>query len=77
MRVDSPPPEGQEVVHLRAGGCSVVLVARGIGLPVLVHWGGDLGELSVDARARLVSARIPAVGRVTVSPGRSGIVGSG
>jgi alpha-galactosidase len=66
MRVESPPPEGPEVVHLRAGGCSIVLDARGPGLPLLLHWGADLGELSGTARAGLVTARVPAVARSTL-----------
>jgi alpha-galactosidase len=34
------------LVYLRAAGVSVLLDGRGGGLPVLVHWGADLGALS-------------------------------
>jgi alpha-galactosidase len=35
-------------VHLRAGGVSLLLDARGPGLPSVLHWGADLGH-DVDA----------------------------
>lgn len=36
------------LTHLRAAGVSVVLDTRGGGLPAVLHWGRDLGELSDD-----------------------------
>ena len=32
--------------HLRAAGTSFVLDARGTGVPVVIHWGSDLGAVS-------------------------------
>ena len=46
-------------VHLRAGGVSLLLDARGPGLPVVLHWGADLGA-DVDPPA-LALAAVPAV----------------
>ncbi len=46
-------------VHLRAGGVSLLLDARGPGLPVVLHWGGDLGT-DVDP-ASVALASVPAV----------------
>jgi alpha-galactosidase len=47
-------------VHLRAGGVSLVLEAGGAGepLPVVLHWGPDLGD-DLDGEA-LASALVPA-----------------
>ena len=36
------------IVHLRSDTVSVVIDARGDGLPVLLHWGRPLGELSEE-----------------------------
>ena len=41
------------LTHLRAGGVSVVLDTRGGGLPAVLHWGRDLGELPDDELAAL------------------------
>ena len=46
-------------VHLRAAGVSLVLDVRGPGLPVVLHWGSDLGPDS-DPEA-LALAAVPAV----------------
>ena len=54
-RTDAVPPE----LHLRQGGTSVVLDTSGAGLPSIVHWGPDLGELSDAALAGLVLASRP------------------
>ena len=43
-------------LHLRQGGTSVVLDISGPGLPSMVHWGPDLGELSAAALAGVVLA---------------------
>ncbi|MCU1440503.1 MAG: alpha-galactosidase [Rhodoglobus sp.] len=76
------------VVHLRAGGTSVVVVADAERLPRIIHWGADLGE--VDAAALAIAAR-PAIGDSAVTYpqpvpvvaqlsegwlGRPGVVGS-
>jgi alpha-galactosidase len=47
--------------HLRAGGVSLVLDARGTQVPSVLHWGADLGPLDEAALAALVDALVPAV----------------
>jgi len=47
--------------HLRAGGVSLVLDARGHGLPAVLHWGEDLGEVEASA--------LEALALVSVAPG--------
>ncbi|WP_446219352.1 alpha-galactosidase [Micromonospora sp. IBHARD004] len=49
------------IVHLRRARTSLVLDARGPGLPRIVHWGADLGPLPADDLAALVDATIPPV----------------
>jgi len=44
------------VVHLRAAGTSLLLVADAPGVPRVLHWGGDLGDLSVDETEALALA---------------------
>ncbi|MEJ5944236.1 hypothetical protein WDZ17_02875 [Pseudokineococcus basanitobsidens] len=52
-----PDPWGvPSVVHLRARRTSVLVAAQGPGLPRVLHWGGDLGELSVDETDALAAA---------------------
>jgi alpha-galactosidase len=46
-------------VHLRAGGTSVVVDARGDGLPRLVHWGADLGDVPDEVLTALADAQVP------------------
>ncbi|MDT0343325.1 alpha-galactosidase [Streptomyces litchfieldiae] len=48
-------------LHLRAAGTSLVLDCTGNGLPRVVHWGEDLGELSQGALAALTRAGVPQV----------------
>jgi len=48
--------------HLRAAGTSLVLDTSGPGAPVIVHWGGDLGELDPTDLATLAIASVPPVG---------------
>jgi alpha-galactosidase len=43
------------VVHLRAGGVSLVLDCRGPQLPLVVHWGSDLGPLTNEDLDALAS----------------------
>jgi alpha-galactosidase len=54
-------------VHLRAGGCSLVLDAGGPRLPAVLHWGADLGvERAGAAWPDLALARAPAVAKATL-----------
>jgi alpha-galactosidase len=48
-----------ETVHLRRGGTSVVLDTASAGLPTIVHWGEDLGELTASDLQSLVVASLP------------------
>ena len=43
----------EAVFHLRAGGVSVVVATSGTALPVICHWGRDLGPLDASALARV------------------------
>lgn len=76
------------IVHLRAGGVSVILDARGGRLPAVVHWGV---EVEASDLAGLAAATVPVIGsnnvdvapRVAVLPephtgwtGRPGLSGS-
>ncbi len=47
-------------VHLRAAGVSLVVGSRRGSLPVVLHWGHDLGELAADELAALAAGGIPA-----------------
>src|SRR5439155_7272174 len=49
----------ERLVHLRAGGVSLVIDARGQRLPRLVHWGHDLGETSSNLLEDLVTSSVP------------------
>jgi len=61
--------------HLRAAGTSFVLDARGTGVPVIVHWGSDLGALSRAALESLADSQVPAVGPSSIdSPLRQSIL---
>ena len=46
-------------IHLRNGGTSVVLDVARAPLPVIVHWGADLGDASEAELAGLATAAIP------------------
>ena len=49
------------IPYLRAAGTSLGRDARGTGVPVIVHWGADLGDLD-DAMLRAVAdATVPAI----------------
>ncbi|HEY8717472.1 alpha-galactosidase [Pengzhenrongella sp.] len=54
-----PTPLHAPILHLRSGGTSVVVDARGTGLPSIAHWGVDLGDLPAEALAALVDAQAP------------------
>jgi alpha-galactosidase len=45
-----------DVVHLRRAGVSLLLAVVDDGLPVVLHWGGDLGPLSGPELAGLATA---------------------
>ncbi|WP_425955915.1 alpha-galactosidase [Xylanimonas sp. McL0601] len=49
-----------DVVHLRAGGVSLVVEAGG-GLPRVVHWGADLGDLDPVSVRGVATASVPPV----------------
>ncbi|MEJ5913926.1 hypothetical protein [Pseudokineococcus sp. 1T1Z-3] len=52
-----PDPWGvPSVVHLRARGTSLLLAVGVPGLPRVLHWGADLGELTVDETDALAAA---------------------
>ncbi|PYY63302.1 alpha-galactosidase [Curtobacterium sp. MCPF17_003] len=47
-----------ELVHLTAGGVSLVLDCRDDALPAVVHWGAALGPLDTDALTALADADV-------------------
>lgn len=47
------------LVHLRAAGTSVLLDFPGDALPVVVHWGGDLGDVGPLADLALAAVAAP------------------
>ena len=55
------------VIHLRAGGTSVVVATDGGRLPRILHWGADLGELPDAALDDLARAALPAIGDSAVT----------
>ncbi|HYQ33230.1 MAG TPA: alpha-galactosidase, partial [Lapillicoccus sp.] len=57
-----PGPAGPQLHHLRAGGVSVVIAAdAAVGLPRILYWGADLGELSEDALRELAVVSVAQV----------------
>src|SRR4051812_8722468 len=53
---------GPQIHHLRAGGVSLVIgSAAGPGLPRILYWGADLGELSDDALRELAIVSVAPV----------------
>jgi alpha-galactosidase len=50
-----------ELVHLTAGGVSLVLDCRDDALPAVVHWGAALGPLDTDALTALADADVAPV----------------
>ncbi|HET9871998.1 MAG TPA: alpha-galactosidase [Propionibacteriaceae bacterium] len=57
-----PSDREGRVVHLRAAGASLVLDTRGGRLPVVRHWGADLGDLDDSDLAAVVLAAEPSRG---------------
>lgn len=47
--------------HLRAAGVSLLVDARGTGMPAVVHWGADLGDLTAGQAEAVAAASVPAV----------------
>ncbi|WP_406319657.1 alpha-galactosidase [Streptosporangium sp. NBC_01639] len=54
--------DAEGLVHLRAGGVSLVVDTRGNGLPRVVHWGADLGALDAADLLALSAVSIPPTG---------------
>ncbi|WP_326597546.1 alpha-galactosidase [Streptomyces sp. NBC_01803] len=52
---------GGTFLHFRAAGAGLVLDCTGDGLPRIVHWGEDLGELPEHTLAALARAAVPQV----------------
>ncbi|WIE82355.1 alpha-galactosidase [Curtobacterium sp. MCPF17_021] len=50
-----------ELIHLTAGGVSLVLDCRDDALPAVVHWGAALGPLDTDALTALADADVTPV----------------
>ena len=49
------------VIALRRAGTSIVLDARGPGMPAVVHWGADLGDLSDAELVTVADVSVPAI----------------
>ncbi|KRE22494.1 GH36 C-terminal domain-containing protein [Agromyces sp. Soil535] len=47
--------------HLRAAGVSLLLDARGAGVPAILHWGRDLGDLDASGLASMADALVPGI----------------
>ncbi|GAA2173737.1 alpha-galactosidase [Agrococcus versicolor] len=75
----TPIDHEDAVLHLRAGGTSVVLDVAAGRLPAIVHWGQDLGDpspalladLAVAARPQRISGGLDRPGRLTLVPQES------
>ncbi|MFC4946346.1 alpha-galactosidase [Pseudonocardia sp. GCM10023141] len=48
-----------DLIHLRAAGVSLVLSTAGARLPMVLHWGADLGDLDDADLAGLAAAAMP------------------
>ena len=66
------PSAGPEWLHLRSAGVSLLLQISPSSLPVVLHWGADLGDLSGPAAAASVAALRPA-GEPDSEPGEISI----
>jgi len=51
--------QSNTVVHLRNGGTSVIVDVAAPSLPVIVHWGADLGDLETADLDAIVLASLP------------------
>src|SRR3954451_14239719 len=78
--IDQPSPARFEqafgaLTHLRAAGVSVVLDSRDGGLPIVLHWGVDLGELSQQGLEDLaLAARGPVTDSAMDVPDRPTLI---
>jgi alpha-galactosidase len=68
--VTAPAPTG-EPRHLRGGGASVVLAPSPAGVPTVLYWGADLGELSTADLTAYSSLRAPGVPHSALDQPRS------
>jgi alpha-galactosidase len=57
-------------VHLRAGGTSLLVDLRSEELPVVVHWGADLGDLDESEAETLCTSAVPAIPSSTIDAPR-------
>jgi alpha-galactosidase len=55
-------PLDTDLVHLRAGGTSVIVLLDDRRLPRILHWGDDLGDLGEDDLSAIARTARPAVG---------------
>ena len=63
------------IYHLRAAGVSLLVDARGTGMPTIVHWGRDLGGLTDEQAEVVVAASVPAIAPSSIdAPFRLGLV---
>ncbi|WP_375386105.1 alpha-galactosidase [uncultured Microbacterium sp.] len=61
--------------HLRAAGVSLLVDARGTGMPTVLHWGRDLGALTGEQAEAVAAASVPAVAPSSIdSPFGLGLV---
>ena len=61
--------------HLRAAGVSLLVDARGTGMPAVLHWGRDLGGLTPDEAAAVAAASVTAIAPSSIDvPLRVGLV---
>ena len=68
-------PQAPSILHLRGGGVSVLIDARGPGQPSVLHWGDDLGSLGEAELADMARALIPPVPRSVIDePMQRGLV---
>jgi alpha-galactosidase len=59
VRGDGASIADADIVHLRAGGVSLVVDCRGPGLPTVLHWGADLGHLDRSELEAVALAAVP------------------
>ena len=57
-------------VHLRRAGVSLLVAPDDDGVPVVVHWGADLGDLDDAGLDELVAARRPGIPRSSFDTSR-------
>ena len=61
--------------HLRAAGVSLLVDARGAGMPAVLHWGRDLGELTPEQADAVAAASVTAIAPSSIDvPFRVGLL---